>query len=141
MRYPTSRNRRARNGTAAVEFVLILPLLTTFVFGAIDFGRFAYTYIAVTNAARAGASYAAMNSYTTLSTWQTAVQTSATDEMAQQTGFVSANLTVTSASYIDGTGLRRVRVTTSYPFQTLVSWPSIPNTTTLQAKIDMRSVR
>lgn len=141
MRDSTLRHGKTRKGTAAVEFVLILPLLTTMVFGAIDFGRFAYTYIAVNNAARAAAGYGMMNSYTTLSSWQSAVQTAATNEMSQQTGFVSANLTVTSTSYTDGTGLRRVHVTTSYPFTTLVNWPSIPKNTTLLAAVDMRAVR
>ena len=40
MRDSTLRHGKTRKGTAAVEFLLILPLLTTLVFGAIDFGRF-----------------------------------------------------------------------------------------------------
>ena len=48
--------RRHRRGVTAVEFALILPLLMTIVLGCVDYGRFAYDYIAVTNAARAGTS-------------------------------------------------------------------------------------
>ena len=44
-----------RSGAVAVELALILPLLVLIVLGAVDFGRFANTYIAVTNACRAGA--------------------------------------------------------------------------------------
>jgi Flp pilus assembly protein TadG len=113
------------------------------VLGCIDFGRFAYNYIAVNNAARAGAEYGVMNSYlpADADTWTSNVQTAATNEMSLQTGFVSANITVTTSSYIDGTGLRRVSVNVQYPFETLVKWPSIPSTATLQANVMMRSVR
>ena len=57
--------RRHRRGAAAVEFAVILPLLVTIVLGCVDFGRFAYNYIALTNAARAGAAFGCMNVYTT----------------------------------------------------------------------------
>jgi Flp pilus assembly protein TadG len=51
---PTFRqDNRSRRGAAAVEFALILPLLVTLVLACVDFGQFAYNYIAVTNAARA----------------------------------------------------------------------------------------
>jgi Flp pilus assembly protein TadG len=143
MRYSSLRPRRRRHGTAAVELVLVSPVLITLALGAVDFGRFAYNYIAVTNAARAGASYGAMNSClpTYFTTWQTNIQTAVTNEMSQQTGFVSKNLTVSSSSTIEGTGLRRVTVTASYPFTTVVNWPKIPSSTTLVATVVMRSVR
>ena len=51
----------SRRGHAAVEFALILPLLVTIIFACIDLGRFAHTYIAVTNAARAGAGFGSSN--------------------------------------------------------------------------------
>ena len=60
---PSTWARRHRRGAAAVELAMILPVLMTIVLGCVDFGRFAYNYIAVTNAARAGASYAIMNNY------------------------------------------------------------------------------
>src|SRR5438477_7923972 len=113
--------RKSRRGAAAVEMVMVAPVLVTMVFGCIDFGRFAYNYIALNNAARAGAAYGVMNSYlpSQSSTWQTSIQSAASTEMSLQNGFVSANLTVNSASYVDGVGLRRVSVNVQYPFQTL----------------------
>src|SRR5437899_8835587 len=86
-----TRHSRRRAGAAA-ELAFILPLLVTLVLGAVDFGRCAYYYIAVTNAARAGAQYAIMNNYTasTQSAWQTNVKQAITDEMSQQVG--SANV-------------------------------------------------
>ena len=96
---------RRRRGVTAVEFALILPLLMTIVLGCVDYGRFAYDYIAVTNAARAGASYAIMNNYSpsTLATWQTGVRQAARDEMALQSGYVSGNLTVPDPDVISST--------------------------------------
>jgi Flp pilus assembly protein TadG len=43
-----------RRGASATELAIILPLFITIVLSCVDFGRFAYTYIAVSNAARAG---------------------------------------------------------------------------------------
>jgi Flp pilus assembly protein TadG len=128
---------------AASEFALILPVLVTLVMGCVDFGRFAYDYIAVQNAARAGAAYGIMNPYTptTQSAWQSGVQSAAQDEMTQQTGYTSTNLTVQVSTTIESNGLRRVDVTASYPFQTVVSWPGVPSTLTLEAAVQMRAVR
>jgi Flp pilus assembly protein TadG len=50
------------NGTAIVEFALILPLLLVLVFGAINFGALMYDQSVITNAAREGARWAAVHS-------------------------------------------------------------------------------
>ena len=55
----------AQRGQGLVELVLLLlPLLLTILFGTIDLGRAFYTYIALTNAAREAARYAAVNDTT-----------------------------------------------------------------------------
>jgi Flp pilus assembly protein TadG len=136
---------------SAVELALILPLLVTIVLGAVDFGRFAYNYIAVTNAARAGAAYAMMNNYSssTQSTWVTNITNTARQEMNGQVSYNSANLTVSSPSVsgtslsgvtVDATtGLRQATVTVSYPFNTVVNWNfgiyQIPSSLTLKKTI------
>jgi Flp pilus assembly protein TadG len=127
---------------------VILPVLMTIVLGCVDFGRFAYNYIAVTNAARAGASYAIMNNYspTTAPTWRAGVRQAAKDEMEQQAGYIAANLTVPDPEVIvDANALRRVRVTASYPFSTLVNWNwpglRIPGSFNLTRRVEMRLIR
>lgn len=50
--------RRARDGQAMAEFVLIVPLLLLLLVVAVDFGRLFATYVAVNNAAREGAVFA-----------------------------------------------------------------------------------
>src|SRR5437016_827122 len=90
------RRKPGRSAVAALELVILLPVLATIVLGCVDFGRFAYNYIAVVNSARAGAAYGMMNNYTTstLANWTgsnganptTGITQAARDEMAQQIG-------------------------------------------------------
>ena len=56
---------RTERGAAAVELAIILPVLLLVIGGIIDFGRFFYTQIQVTNAAREGARMAALPDYQT----------------------------------------------------------------------------
>src|SRR4051812_15256262 len=138
-----ARTRRARRGAVSAEFALVLPLLMSVVLGCCDLGRFAYNYIAVTNAARAGAGYAMMNTYTagTQSSYLAKIQQAAQDEMTGQTGFNSASLTTTVTLIDEGSGDLRVQVLASYPFQTLIPWPGIPSSLTLQRTVALRKIR
>jgi Flp pilus assembly protein TadG len=56
------RATRDERGYVLAEFALATVVLTTLVFGIIDFGRALYTYHLVANAARIGARYAAVRS-------------------------------------------------------------------------------
>lgn len=147
---PSTGACRHRRGASAVELAVILPLLMTIVLGTVDFGRFAYNYIAVANAARAGASYAIMNNYSasSLAAWRTAVKEAARDEMKLQTGYSASNLTVSDPVVTKDpppSNLRRVRVTASYTFTTLVNWNwpllSIPNSISMTRQVEMRMIR
>jgi len=46
------------NGTQLVELAIVLPVFLVLMAGAAEFGRFFYTYSALTNAVRAGARHA-----------------------------------------------------------------------------------
>lgn len=50
-----------KDGGAAVEFAIILPILLLIVFGIINFGVLMYDQAVITNAAREGARWAAIN--------------------------------------------------------------------------------
>ncbi|MBI3466966.1 MAG: pilus assembly protein [Planctomycetes bacterium] len=121
-----TQGREDRRGGAAIEMAIILPLLVTLVLGAIDFGRFAHTHIAVTNAARAGAGYGIMNPFSTITrnTWDAQVRQAVIDELTP--GFNASNVTISVATATQSDGLWRVSVTVTYPFQTVVNWPLIP---------------
>jgi Flp pilus assembly protein TadG len=130
---------------AWVEFAIIVPLLVTLTLAAADFGRFASAYIAVTNAARAGAEYGMMNNFqaSTLTTWQAKITQAARDEITPQVGATNAaNLGVQITTSTDN-GLRRVQVTATYPFTTIINWPLLgaPRTITLGQKVEMRLIR
>jgi Flp pilus assembly protein TadG len=145
---PRCRTRRPRPGAAAAELAIILPLLITIALGCVDFGRFAYSYIALTNAVRAGASYAMMNNYSasTYNTWVAGITTAAQQEMTNQIGYSSSNLTVSAPVVtVETSGLRRVQLTVSYPFQTTISWVFggyfVPHSVSMTRAVTVRLIR
>jgi Flp pilus assembly protein TadG len=142
--------RHRRRGASAVELAVILPLFVTLALGCVDFGRFAYTYIAVSNAARAAAAWEMTHPPSSMASpttgWQNQVKQAASDEMSQQPGFQSGSLTVNVATPTSETGgTWRFTVTTSYPFQTLITWNwhgyGIPHSMTLSRAVTMRGIR
>jgi Flp pilus assembly protein TadG len=146
MRLTVPRRRAPRRGASAVEFCIILPLLVLLVLACVDFGRFAYSFIAVNNAARAGAEYGVMNPYiasdgSSSSAWLAAVEQAARDEMAGQTGYSSTDLSTVISSAPEAGGFRYVRVEARYPFRPLVRWPGVPGTFTMKRAVRMRSIR
>jgi len=58
------RLRHGDAGSALVELALSVPILVLLLLGAVEFGRFAYLAIELTNAAKAAAQYGAQNSVT-----------------------------------------------------------------------------
>jgi Flp pilus assembly protein TadG len=140
-----------RRGSSATELALILPLFMTIALGCVDFGRFAYSYIAVTNASRAGGSWAMLNQPSNMTTpptsWQTSIASAVSNEMSQQPGFQSSNLTVGTVTPVlnpDGTTYR-FTVTATYPFQTIVNWNlggfGLPHSFNLTQQVTMRFIR
>jgi len=128
------RMRCQRRGVAALEFAIILPLLITIVLGCVDFGRFAYTYIAVTNAARVGAGFGSVHSFTptTNANWVAAIQQATRDELCGSSAgnpplFDASKVTIaTPVVTTDSGGQKRVRLTVSYPFEMLIQTPFLP---------------
>src|SRR5258708_4902859 len=97
----TRSTKLRRTAAAAVELAIFLPVLAVLVLGCIDFGRFAYSYIALTNAARSGSFYGVMNPYRTSTelAWLGTPSTSgilyyARQEMTNQTGYTNTDLTI-----------------------------------------------
>ncbi len=53
--------RKARKGGAAVELAILFPVILLLLIGIVDYGRVFYTWVTVSNAARAGAEYGGQN--------------------------------------------------------------------------------
>jgi len=92
------RGARFRRGAAAFEMAIIMPLFLLLILGCMDFGRFAYTLISITNAARAGAGVGIMSHYpnpdpatsTGLTNWQMSICTAVANELGMDNDFTPA---------------------------------------------------
>lgn len=126
-----------------MELAFVLPVLLSIVFACIDFARFVYGYIAVSNAVRVGAEYGATHrcSNYTLTSWETRVREMLEEELQNLPGFDPSLLhaSVTWSDQLDGMGI--VTVEADYPFETVVHWPGIPKDVTLRRAITMQQVR
>ena len=111
-----------QKGAAAVEFVLILPLLLVLVIGLIDFGRIGFVQVSTTSASREGARFSSLYS-TGLPSTQTLndfVQTStpAAARVAQLDS--AATLTVLVSQCSSTTSSENTSVTVSTNFKWLL---------------------
>jgi Flp pilus assembly protein TadG len=158
MRLPRPANTR-RSAAAAAELAFFMPVLAIIVLGCIDFGRFAYSYIELTNATRSGAFYAVMNPYktSTEATWLSNILSNANQDMPGGTGLTIDQTTLAKSTDANGntiysnsdiivtidktTGERRVSVTAHYPFKTVIIYPGMPSSLTMQRLVVMRSIR
>ncbi len=52
---------RSDSGQAVIEMMILLPIFLVLMIGTVEFGRLAYAYIEVADAARAGVQYGAQN--------------------------------------------------------------------------------
>jgi len=138
-------NPHARRGVAKLELALILPTLMLVALGAVDFGRFAARAVAVHAGARAGAGYGIVNPYTstTQATWTANLNQAVTDEMQSMfdSRFGASSLVITAVKTNDAGNAWRVRVTVSFPFQTVINWPKIPHKITITESVEMRGIR
>ena len=127
------RRPRRRRGAAAVELAVVLPFLAFLFLVATDYCRAIYFSQQVTTCARNAALY--------LSDPDSPVQSHYPSLDAAARGdadpVTASQLTVTSTSGADAVGAY-YRVTVSYPFTTISSYPGIPKTTTITRTALMR---
>ncbi|MBI1916029.1 MAG: pilus assembly protein [Planctomycetes bacterium] len=122
-----------RRGAAAVELALLLPILTFLLLITIDYCRLFYYSQIVTNCARNGAVYAsdpfaaAESPYPDL---DTAAKADASSDIQPQLHVSSTNGTDTNGTY--------TRVTVTYTFNTITSYPGIPSSVTITRTVQVR---
>lgn len=132
-----------REGTAATEFAILLPMLMLFALGGADFGRIAFYSDVVSNAARVGAEVGGTRRFTaeTRAAWETKVQQAITEEMQHVPHFNASRLISTVSTQTDSDGIVRVIVDVSYPFTTVVNWPVLPHEVRLHEHVQYRQFR
>jgi Flp pilus assembly protein TadG len=125
--------RSRRCAAAATELALLLPFLGGLLLITIDFARLYYHYTIVTNCARNGALYLSDPTVTNESPYANvtaAAQADASD--------LSPLPTVNSTNGTDSSSNPYVEVTVTYPFQTISSYPGLPNPINLTRTVRMR---
>lgn len=143
MRATTRTSGGNRGAVLATELAVVIVVLTFLALICIDFGRFAYHYVAVTNAARAGGEYAITNPIgSSQAAWRDRIQATARAELANQSNCDPNRLTTEVTVASDANGVLQARVVATYTgFHTVVSWPGIPDAPTLRARVVMPVIR
>jgi Flp pilus assembly protein TadG len=148
-------------GQAFVEVALVLPMLMLLIVAGVEFGRLAYADIEVSNAARAGVSYA-MQSHAAVATSQfTNIENAAKQDAPNLPGLIVdppvltcycetsggvttalASCSATDASLTTcpspSSIVIYVQVNTHADIDTVFHLPAIPNTVTLRGTAIMR---
>lgn len=132
---PAGATRKALSGQGLVELALVMPILVLFLLIAGDFGRAYSANIAITSAAREGASYGSRSA--TTATDNTAIREAA---LAQNPTIWGVAPIVTSDVQEDEFGFDYVEVTVEYEFETIFSFPPIPETVDLSKTVRMRII-
>jgi Flp pilus assembly protein TadG len=125
---PCSRRRR---GASAVELALLLPVLSLLFVFAVDFARLYYHYSIVTNCARNGALYLSDPTAPLESPYSDYVAAALADASN-----LSPQPTVTNPLSSDPS---YVKVTVTYPFSTIITYPGISNPINLTRTVWMRT--
>lgn len=130
---PNSRGMNPRRGAAVVEVAIVLPLLVFLFLVAVDYCRLFNASQVVTNCSRNGAIWSS-DPYSAVRTLYPNVETAA---KADADPAMRGSLTVTSATGTDTSG-DYVRVTVSYPFKTLTSYPGLPTQVVITRTVQTR---
>jgi Flp pilus assembly protein TadG len=150
-RFCASLRNRVRpyfsRGQSAVELALVAPFVVLVLVIAADFSRVFYMSIEAANAARAGVQYGAQS--TTKASDTAGMQQAALNDAANLSGLTAtasnfcecppstSHVTCSSTSC---SGMEMyVQVNTSAQFQTLVHYPGVPSTVTLNESALMRA--
>jgi Flp pilus assembly protein TadG len=142
-RPPFAAGSRRSRGTAALEMVMVLPIILVIVIGAADLGRRLHHDNVLTNAARCGAVYGATHAVSdhTAADWIARVTDAVEQEAQHLPGYSRDRLAVTVDIHDHLDGSRRVEVGVAYPFELVIPWPGWPREITLQHRNSQRRYR
>ncbi len=141
------RDRRTPRGQSIMEMAAVLPVLVVLLLAATDFARLYYTNLEVVNAARAGAQYGSQSNITAadIGGMKTAALNDASNlsgmsaSASQCTCMTSTVVASCPTSYCTNNAQATfVTVDTSKAFNTIVRYPMIPSSVTLNGQAIMR---
>jgi len=136
-----------KQGIAAIEFAIIVPILALLLLCTVDIGMGFYRKMEVQTAAQAGAEYAAVHGYSVSSISSAITNTAsysinASPSPAQFCGCASTSGVTTatcSSTCPDGTVAGTyVTASASATYNTILQYPMLPTTFTLQAQSTVR---
>ena len=140
---------KSQSGVAAIEMAVATPLIILMLMGTIDFGRVYYTAVTVSNAARAGVSYGALDPShaDNLEKMEEVAESEARNispDKVVAENFCECKDGSTADcedddSCKDGSMRVFVKVTVQKTFKTIVGYPGIPETVTLTRDAIMRA--
>ena len=132
-----------RAGTAAIELVLLLPLLITIISGTVDLGRIIQADMTFSNAVRVGAEYGAAHRWSsgTLPAWKTKIQDAVLMEASNLRGFDPQKLVVTVTPVVLSDEETVVTVTATYALSLKLFWVGSGFSVTLNHSVAMRNFR
>lgn len=125
----------SERGQSLVELALLLPLLVFGLIGAADVARAYAAQVAVENAARAATEAAVISADLT----DAQVIGYARADLSQVPGLAADAATI-SVSRTTDSGVDYVTVRVIYIWRTLVAWPIVPNTASLDRSVTMRKI-
>lgn len=138
-------------GTAATEFIVVLPLMLLIGLGCLDLGRAVQHYGVMSNAASAGAQCAATNRFFepyTRAAWESKVRGTVQEELASLGAPMSAFdiriATQAAPSSDDGNqnqSLPRITVSVDFDFPVMFRWPGFPRPFPLHCESAIRQYR
>ena len=120
-----------------VEFALILPLLLFILVVAIDFSRFGFALVTVSNAARAAAMHCVYIPVDSCNSENSTVIGSINNAVQQEGGGYIQLGSIGSGDVViiyPNETIPYLEVQVSYLFETIFSWPGIPDSTVIQRK-------
>lgn len=134
---------RLRRGASATELAILLPVVVLFSVGAVDLGRAAHLYLAVNNASRNGAQYAATQAVWdhTEATVRETARLAVLREMSLFHDYQEDRCSVNVVLNRRNDYSHDVTVTTEYQLHTCITWPLVGNPMPIRSQVTMRRFR
>jgi Flp pilus assembly protein TadG len=124
-----------REGAAAVELAVLLPLLVLLFLIATDYARVFYCSLTLENCARNGA-LCASNAFNYPMPYSSVAQAAIADGANLNPSLTTSDVTVSNGT--DANGNPTVTVTVSYTFRAITKYPGLPSTINLARSVEMR---